>query len=132
MSPRMLTSPPTDRRMWRRLLATVHPDRDGDHELFIWIQALQEYVAGDSVEDVSEATTYERRQPPTHPKTAERVPYEDAFGRAGSFAELTRQALMFADEVGEPYASLLRLLADCYEATEADAVSCRGQHQGAT
>jgi hypothetical protein len=47
---RTLTSPPTDRAMWRRLLALAHPDRAGDHELFIWCSELREYVAGDAID----------------------------------------------------------------------------------
>ena len=65
-------------------------------------------------------------------RATERIPYEAAFGNAGSFAELTYQAVLLAEEVGEPYAGVLRLLSDCYEATGADAVPYRQQHQGAT
>jgi hypothetical protein len=133
MSPRTLTAPPTDRRMWRRLLAIVHPDRGGDGDLFIWTRNLQEYVAGDDPEPVVDARSSEARERHADDnRNAERIPYEEAFGRAGTFAELTHQAVLFAGEVGEPYASLLRLLADCYEATEADGTLYRQQHQGST
>jgi hypothetical protein len=37
--------PPTDRVMWRRLLACVHPDAGGDDELFVWAKSLEELVA---------------------------------------------------------------------------------------
>jgi hypothetical protein len=35
---------PTDRAMWRRLLARVHPDAGGDDELFVWAKSLEELV----------------------------------------------------------------------------------------
>jgi hypothetical protein len=37
--------PPTDRAMWRRLLARLHPDAGGDDELFVWAKSLEELVA---------------------------------------------------------------------------------------
>lgn len=84
--------------MWRRVLARCHPDAGGEHELFIWARALYEYVAGGAIGEALEdaRTPYERRQPPRHPSSpsGERVPYEEAFGRAGSFGELTRQAVI--------------------------------------
>jgi hypothetical protein len=117
--------------MWRLLLRCVHPDQGGEHDLFIWTQALYEHVAGDAIEPVVDDRPRRARHTDTG-RAAERVPYEEAFGRAGSFAELTRQTLLFAEEVGEPYAGVLRLLADCHEVTEADATLYRWQHQGAT
>jgi hypothetical protein len=36
-----------DRHMWRLLLARVHPDAGGDHELFLFAHALKE-ACGDS------------------------------------------------------------------------------------
>jgi hypothetical protein len=36
--------PPTDRAMWRRLLARAHPDAGGDDELFVWAKSLEELV----------------------------------------------------------------------------------------
>jgi hypothetical protein len=63
----------------------------------------------------------------------ERIPYESAYSKARGFTDLTRQALALVAEVGEPYARLLRLLADCYYvASEADPVLYRAQHQGAS
>lgn len=34
-----------DRRMWRKLLAKVHPDAGGEHELFIWADQVREHCA---------------------------------------------------------------------------------------
>ena len=35
-----------DRRAWRLLLAQLHPDAGGDHELFLFTCALMESVCG--------------------------------------------------------------------------------------
>lgn len=37
-----------DRRMWRLLLARLHPDAGGDHELFLFAYALKEGTYGHS------------------------------------------------------------------------------------
>jgi hypothetical protein len=126
---RTLALPPTDRSMWRQLLKLTHPDGSGSHDLFIWTRSLYEYVAGDAPE---EAPPRARRQPPRHPTTGERVDYVDAYTNAGSFHELTRRAVDMASRVGEPYASLLRLLVDCQEAPPRDVGLFRQQSQGAS
>src|SRR5215207_5778641 len=41
---RLLVALPTDRAMWRRLLARAHPDAGGDDELFVWAKSLEELV----------------------------------------------------------------------------------------
>jgi hypothetical protein len=115
--------------MWRKLLAVAHPDQGGSNDLFVWVRELQEHVAGDGVEPLLREA---RRDPPSHHTTGERLDYTDAFDRAGSFDGLTRVAVMYADEVGEPYAGLLRMLRDCYEAGPGDIALHRQQNQGAT
>jgi len=115
--------------MWRRLLSLAHPDRGGDHSLFIWVQALREYIAGDGIDPPRRGYEHPRR--PTTTDTP-RVPYEEAFERAGSFDGLTRYAVAMAADVGDPYGWLLRLLDDCYEAPGYGGVLYRQQHQGAT
>ena len=35
-----------DRHMWRLLLARLHPDAGGDHELFLFACALKEGICG--------------------------------------------------------------------------------------
>jgi hypothetical protein len=40
-------NPFEDRRMWRLLLAQLHPDAGGDHELFLFASALKERACGD-------------------------------------------------------------------------------------
>ena len=118
--------------MWKRLLARCHPDSGGACDLFVWATALREHVAGDSHVDVRSA--HERREPPRHPTTSSASDRLD-FTRAhdvGGFEELTRRALRVADEVEEPYAGLLRILADCVEAPASDIALGRQQAQGAT
>jgi len=39
-------APFEDRRMWRLLLARLHPDAGGDHELFLFARALKEGAYG--------------------------------------------------------------------------------------
>ncbi len=39
-------APFEDRRMWRLLLAQLHPDAGGDHELFTFACAVKEEVCG--------------------------------------------------------------------------------------
>lgn len=109
MSPRTLTKPPDDKLMWRKLIARVHPDGGGEHELFIWANSVREHVAGDAVE--------EPKYPPPRRTTSaesERVPFEPE--GTEYFDELTYRALVAARDVPERYARLLRLLDDCHEA----------------
>lgn len=40
-------APFEDRRMWRLLLARLHPDAGGDHDLFAFACAVRDEVAGD-------------------------------------------------------------------------------------
>jgi len=39
-------APFEDRRMWRLLLARLHPDAGGDHDLFAFACAVRDEVAG--------------------------------------------------------------------------------------
>ena len=128
MSPRTLTSPPTDRSKWRLLLALVHPDRGGDHDFFIWVRALYDHVAGDGIEDPPRRPAYERER--RSPDPVERVPYHDAFNMP-SFNDLTRRVLDVSDRVEEPYARILALVYDCAEEPRRGALY-KQQHQGAT
>jgi hypothetical protein len=40
------SAPFEDQRMWRLLLAQLHPDAGGDHELFVFACAVKEEVCG--------------------------------------------------------------------------------------
>ncbi len=104
------TLPPTDRAMWRKLIACAHPDTGGDHELFIWTRAAMEaicsgFTAPEQQESPGRRTRRER------PSTEEpgRVPFDTL----ADFAALTRRAVAVAGEVEVPYTRLLRLLYDC-------------------
>jgi len=128
--PRTATAPPTDRRYWKRLLSRVHPDGGGAHDLFIWTQELREHVAGDAPE---EAPRYIRREPPKHKTSGDRLDFQDAELHA-SFTALTRHAVSVATSgaVGEPHASVLKLLRDCEEITDPTSSLYRQQQEGAT
>ncbi len=127
--PRTDTAPPTDRRYWRRLLRLAHPDAGGSSDLFAWVRNLQEYVAGDAIDPPRAEHVPPRR---TTTSDSPRVPFEAAFDRAGSFDDLTRQALAVADDAPAIYGRLLLLLVDCYDAGVAGGVIYRQQRQGAT
>jgi len=79
------------------------------------VRNLQEHVAGDQIDPPRR-----EYEPPRRTTTSEspRVPFEDAFEVASSFDDLTRQAVEMAERVDEPYAGLLKLLADCHEVAE--------------
>lgn len=46
------TPPANDKKMWKRLLRSVHPDTGGDGELFVWTRELQKYVINEKSEPV--------------------------------------------------------------------------------
>jgi hypothetical protein len=104
-----------DRTYWRRLLATVHPDRDhGDHELFVFLTALRKHVEGCAGElriesKPSPSRASEARPSYTPPDDKPRIPYPTA----AAFAEVTRTALLLAAN-NNAYGEVLSLLVDCY------------------
>lgn len=114
--PRTPTLPPTEPAMWRKLLAKVHPDAGGDHELFIWARNVQERVCGRQEEEES--------PPPPQDSGPPRVPFE----WTGSFEELTNRALDATVEA--IYSRLLWLLEDCEEVDDGPLYT--QQTQGAT
>jgi hypothetical protein len=48
-------APFEDRRMWRLLLARLHPDAGGDHELFLFANALKEGACGHECLEIAPA-----------------------------------------------------------------------------
>jgi hypothetical protein len=126
LTPRTLTEPLTSRTMWRKLLQRVHPSHGGDASLYAWTRSLFEYIIGDAPEDVR--TGYQRREPPRHPSSGERV----SFSATAEFTNLTARAGAIAEHVDEPYARLLRMLASCYPAGVDDVTGSRAQHVGAS
>lgn len=124
MSPKTATLPPTEPAMWRKLLAKVHPDADGDHELFIWTSHVRELVCEGSV-----AATSTGAEPRSGgPKTSR--PDAVPFNPHADFADLTRRARDLAYEVPALYGELLALLHDCEEAYDGPQVG--QQRRGAT
>lgn len=119
--------------MWKRLVSRAHPDAGGDHELFIWATATREVVCGGEL-----GSEIPRRSAAPEPARAaddnDRIGFEFAFQKAESFSDLTRQAIELANsgDLLKTYADTLRLLADCQEASRADAMLFRQQRQGAT
>jgi hypothetical protein len=104
---RTITKKPDDKTMWRKLLSRAHPDAGGTDELFVWANDVRERVCAGSLPKARPEPRYEPRpyEPPA------RVPYPTDYL---DFAALTRAAVqVVAEEVGEPYAGLLKMLADC-------------------
>jgi hypothetical protein len=118
MSPHTLTAPPDDRGMWRRTLARLHPDTGGSHDLFIWAGAVRDVLCGGEL-----GSEIPRRENST---TSERIPFD----QFAEFELLTDRAVTMAAAVAEPYAYLLRQVADCYPASEGPLRAM--QTQGAT
>ena len=109
MSPKTPTHPPNHTGMWRRLISRAHPDSGGDHDLFIWTMATRGVVCG------GEPGSEIPRRPGTRQATdADRVPFD-----ADAYLEvLTDRAVTMAAAVAEPYAYLLRAVADCYPVSD--------------
>jgi hypothetical protein len=106
----MPTLPPTDKAMWRRLLAKTHPDAGGDHELFIWAGSVRELVCSGEAQAQPEPPQHAswRRERSTS-ATTDRVPFD----QFADFEVLTDRAVTMADSVAEPFGYLLRQTADC-------------------
>jgi hypothetical protein len=103
---RTRTLPPTDRAMWRRLLARAHPDSGGDHELFIWTGAVRDVVCAGLRPTVEDSGHPDPSTPRSTPDDTARVPFD----RAEPFAALTGRALAHPGE----FAPVLNLLRDCW------------------
>jgi hypothetical protein len=132
VSPRTVPAVPLDDpATWRRVLARLHPDAGGSHELFLFGTALREAVCGDGLgeppeEDLSRARQKPRHaEPPGAGEDSRRVPFPGYL----SHGEVVDAALRTAEYVGEPYASLLDLLADCWSRPE---VFGDEEHRGAS
>lgn len=102
--------------MWRRVLARLHDDAGGSHELFLFGQAVREAV-GDTVPQSSPCSrcSRESRRAGQRPR-GEGIVHEEGrvpFPRNSDFAALTSRALRMADEVGSPFVRPLLLLHDC-------------------
>lgn len=110
------THSPDDPKMWRRLVARVHPDAGGDHELFIWTGAIRAIICDGQLQAGPRprpADNLSRRREPS-PDVTGRVPF-DPFA---DFAVLTDRAAAMADAVAQPYCLLLQQLADFHAETD--------------
>ena len=98
------TLPLTEPAMWRKLLARVHPDTGGDHEVFIWATNLREHVIEGKA-----------AEPPQPPPRAEQSGSSDAvsFDPDLDHIALRETVLRQAGNLPEPYARVLWLLEDC-------------------
>ena len=117
----------TDRRMWRLLLARVHPDGGGSEELFVWVQALREELCGNAfrpepvftprVWEGCVAAYHSRSRSeslPKKPKKVKRSTNRIFFDSSLSFDELTDRAIEIANTLEEPYGQLVpHLLEGC-------------------
>lgn len=124
MMPKTVAPPPTDKSMWRRLLKRTHPDQGGDDALFVWTRLVQEAICGREVREEDPPSSTPREGPA-------RVPFDEAFEKAQSFADLTRQAVALANTVDAAFARLLLSLEDC-EAEDEDSPLHAQQQLGAT
>ena len=101
------TLPPDDPRMWRRLLSRTHPDAGGSHELFIWTGAVRDVVCEGRLSFRNDNSR--RRENPERTGNVDRVPFDPTI----DFSELTRRALVVAEEVGGVHGALLEMLEGC-------------------
>ena len=81
-------SPFEDYRMWRLLLARLHPDAGGDHELFLFAHALKEGTCGHGGLEIP-TTPDDRRQTRRDAKPFLRAWHETM----GGWAACNRKAL---------------------------------------
>src|SRR4051812_33599111 len=101
MSPRTLTRPLDDASYWRRLLATVHPDRDhGDEELFVFLTALKEHVVHCTTVELSRRS-HGQRHHDVQDDDPDRVPFDPDLGGADEHLALTHRVLSIARTLEE-------------------------------
>lgn len=119
---RIATLPVTDNAMWRKLLAKVHPDAGGEHELFIWASSVKDHVAGDRIEPKAPTYTGQSRSGagPYERDDVDRIPFwmpdPVADGLISGFQVLTDKVIGIACMEVEPeFAEPLLLLQDCEE-----------------
>jgi hypothetical protein len=120
------THPPNHKGMWRRMLARCHPDAGGAHELFVWAMATRDVVCGGELRSEIPRRETSRRRDNSTRGPSERIPFD----QFAEFALLTDRAVTMAATVAEPYAYLLRQVADCYPVSEGPLRAM--QTQGAT
>lgn len=103
---RTATAPATDRRLWRLLLARMHPDAGGSDELFVWAQGLREALDDGATEPRACGRCRSAAGPDA--EEPERIPFDADLNPV----TLTSRALSLIDELDHPYRAALRLLAN--------------------
>jgi hypothetical protein len=129
MSPQTPTHPPNHRGMWRRLVSRAHPDAGGDHDLFIWTMATRDVVCGGELGSEIPGRR-SQRETSSRDDNSTASPDRLPFDQFAEFELLTDRAVTMAAAVAEPYAYLLRQVADCYPVSEGPLRAM--QTQGAT
>jgi len=116
MAKTAIPAPLNDRSYWRRLLATVHPDRDhGDKELFVFLTALREHVEECSrhrEDPANRVGTCDHQDLGDHSQLG-RIPYDAALGYIDEFSMLTLRAISVGQHCEEPFRSVLLVLMSC-------------------
>ena len=82
-------APFEDRHMWRLLLARLHPDAGGDHELFLFAHALREGASGNGCPQSTPALVDDQRRSKRGAEPFLRA-WHDAMG---GWASCNREAL---------------------------------------
>jgi hypothetical protein len=107
----------------------THPDKGGDHDLFLWATGVYEYVSSDAI---PEPPPRVRREPPRHTTTGDRIPFDTAYERFDSHEDLVAFALLESERMGGVFGRLLGMLHDCYPSVPGDHVLERQERIGPT
>jgi hypothetical protein len=83
-------APFEDRHMWRLLLARLHPDAGGDHELFLFAHALREGAYGRGGLESTSPAVDDGRTPTKHSAEPFLRTWHDAMG---GWASCNRETL---------------------------------------
>jgi hypothetical protein len=89
-------APFEDRYMWRLLLARLHPDAGGDHELFLFAHALREGASGNGYLERTPALGGDRRRTKRNAEPFLRA-WHDAMGGWASCNRATLRRLVLND-----------------------------------
>src|SRR4051812_13912036 len=119
--------PLDDSRMWRKLLARLHPDAGGDGELFTFGQAVRERVEGSDSSGRCDRCPASSTGSEPASEARERIDFNPP---TGDPFEHLRMILFVAKDAPEPFRRVLLLLIDC--PTEDHGRSLAAQATGAT
>jgi len=115
---RILTKPLNGKSMWRRkALTRAHHDGGGEHDLFVWIQAVRDAMCngGGTAAEHHPPRREPRSEPPSKPEP--KIVHEDGrvpFPEVADFEQLTAKALEVAGrDPSDAIARILVLLDGC-------------------